>query len=1581
MPYIKCDQLPLRTLGRAGSFYVKILLDGDEKYRTARTKGQVPIVWSDICYLHHTLHRDKFMGSWKVVVGDLVETYASGIVFVAAIQTRRVLMAPPGPARITQKLRNVDAQETPITVTASIATTPQGIGAESTNQMRRPNTPAESQRSSGSVESTPSTTVTARSLMIPSAGDETTGDQTQRGDAFAQPSQIVSSSSTGANAIPLTLAPTGTAVTSHSSIDTARNNRTEVIRSARKRVDNIRSPPPIAGKLEQAFSTASDAADGLGDFSDTLGFLLSKLKVFVDVTDQLAEIHPYAKLAWSILSLVPKVVIAAKERDESLCDLMNTIEDVHSFAIDAEPIKAVGSQRKVLEDMSNLTIEAAYFIGKCTVDESFWKRMATLQFAGTDTIMVRYNSQFKALKTAFQEHAMVNIQIDTFRCLERVEDIGITVARGIADLDTRWRSELYKIVGHDSDLRGTESISRQWEHFILPMADSLSTIGPIVVVIDALDESGDVQSRVPLLERLASKASEFPSNFRILITARPEPDIWRAFSTAPHVQIKDLDTIDPAATEDDIAKFIMIQLASISTILNRKMPEAEWCGGLVAASDHLFQWADTACLAILHAKRGHLQTAILVDLIKNKRNLDELYTTILAREFEGDDETAMSCFRRVMGNVLAAKEPLSIQSHSELWLQSDPEDMVESIIGSLGSLLSGTNVRDVPIGALHTSFFDFLTDVDRSKIYYVDPQPRNQHLALACVRIMSTNLVFNICQLESSHQRNSAVLDLAARVRQHITPVLSYSCRFLGAHVTLTAQDQVLQDELKRFLHEQFLYWLEVLSLEGHMNEASRSLAAILAWTQNHGPDLTAFVKDTMKFVNVFAPLISESVPHIYLSALPFAPKSSLVARQYLIKYPSTLNLASGSLSNWPAALKVMEGHTDWVNAVAYSPDGQHIVSGSDDGSAWVRDAETGEAVAGPFECTSTVKAVVYSPNGKHIVVGCDDGGLRIIDAETGENVGGTLQGHTDCVRSVAYSPCGKFIASGSDDHTIRLWDTVTGICATTLLGHDGWVMAVAYSLDGKHIASGSRDRTIRVWDAETYKTVGVPFEGHTGGVSSVAFSPDSMHIVSGSWDTTIRVWDITGQLVAGPFGGHSRGINSVAYSKDGSFVATGSEDKTVRVLDSQTGVTVAGPLEGHSAAVRSVAFSPDGRCIVSGADDNTVRVWDAKSIGVAAKTVEERRGGVVLAIACSPDVRHIASGSQEGGIRIWNLETGELVWGSLEGHSDLVRSIAYSPDGKHVVSGSDDGTIRIWSGETGAIVAEPFRFHSGWVMAVAWSPDGKYIVSGSYDSTICIWDATVGKIVLGPLTGHSQAVASVAYSPDGKQIVSGSWDKTIRLWDGESGEMVSGPFGHSESVTSVAFSPDGQLVVSGSADKTVCVWDINTGQIAAGPFEGHSGEVNSVVYSPDGKYITSCSDDKTIRMWDVETGEIIAGPFTAHSWRVSSVAYSRDGKYLVSGSWDHTIRVWRVEQALAWANLSGSDIGSAGFRDDCPMDKGWVSTASGDLLFWVPSWHREGLFWPSNTAVIASNPTQLEMSRFVHGVRWQECKGPETAQ
>ncbi|MBE9086850.1 caspase family protein, partial [Tolypothrix sp. LEGE 11397] len=234
---------------------------------------------------------------------------------------------------------------------------------------------------------------------------------------------------------------------------------------------------------------------------------------------------------------------------------------------------------------------------------------------------------------------------------------------------------------------------------------------------------------------------------------------------------------------------------------------------------------------------------------------------------------------------------------------------------------------------------------------------------------------------------------------------------------------------------------------------------------------------------------------------------------------------------------------------------------------------------------TKSVSAVAFSPDGKYIVSGSVDHTLKLWD--TNGRLLYTLNGHTESVSALAFSPDGKYIVSGSGDKTLRLWD-INGKLLHTLNGHTESVSALAFSPDGKYIVSGSYDKTLRLWDinGKLLHTL----NGHTASVLALAFSPDGKYIVSGSVDHTLKLWDTNGRLLY-TLNGHTESVFALAFSPDGKYIVSGSGDNTLRLWDING--KLLHTLNGHTESVFALAFSPDGKYIVSGSYDKTLRLWD----------------------------------------------------------------------------------------------------------------------------------------------------------------------------------------------------------------------------------------------------------------------------------------------------------------------------------------------------------------------------------------------------
>jgi WD40 repeat protein len=611
--------------------------------------------------------------------------------------------------------------------------------------------------------------------------------------------------------------------------------------------------------------------------------------------------------------------------------------------------------------------------------------------------------------------------------------------------------------------------------------------------------------------------------------------------------------------------------------------------------------------------------------------------------------------------------------------------------------------------------------------------------------------------------------------------------------------------------------------------------------------------------------------------------------------------------------------HSGVIKSVAFGPDGKRIVTASADGTARVWEAATGKAVGQPLRHDGIVSSASFSPDGQWVVTASDDGTARVWEVATGKAVGQPLR-HDGLVFSASISPDGKWVITTSSDQTARLWEAATGKPVGQPLKHEKDVWHASFSPDGKRVVTASGDGTARVWEAATGQAVGQPLR-HDGSVTRAAFSPDGKWVVTACADGTARVWvAATGKPVGQPLR-HNGGVSSAAFSPDGKWVVTASADGTARIWDAATGKAVGQPLR-HDASVSSAAFSPDGIWVVTAGDDRTARVWEAAPGKAASEPL--RHDGSVTSAGVSPDGRWIVTASADHTARIWEAATGKAVGEPLR-HDGSVTRAAFSPNGKWVVTASSDGTARLWEAATGKAVGEPMR-HNGGVSSAAFSLDGRWVVTASWDGTARVWEAAAGKPLGQPLR-HDGAVNSAAFSPDGKWVVTAGADHTARIWESVTSEPLGQPLQHESYVWQAAFSPDGKWVVTASADGTARVWETQTGKAVGQPLH-HNGVVKSAAFGPDGQWVVTASADGTAQVWEAATGKEVGEPLR-HDGVVNSAVFSPDGKWVLTASADHTARVWEAAtgKAVGEPLQHNSDVLHAAFAPDGK----WVVTASND--------------------------------------------------
>ena len=423
------------------------------------------------------------------------------------------------------------------------------------------------------------------------------------------------------------------------------------------------------------------------------------------------------------------------------------------------------------------------------------------------------------------------------------------ICRQLALFDVQLRNSVLSAIGRGCG--SAQSLRMQARTMIVETAKDTEIVGPIVIVIDALDECGvdDVETepkRETLVRAIVEEFPALPPSIKVLITSRDEGVISQLMPKCSSCSRKRID--DTLGTEEDISAFVQHRMGQIRDMFC--LPE-DWPGvakerELAANAGGLFIWASVACAFI---QNGDDPVVQLVELLSSsdervaaEEKLDRLFLDVVRLSLPSDKGVRANNWNYVVACIVASMIPLTYPAiDSLLGLSPQQVGTVTLIDGRQIKLTTSyriiSSIRPIlridleikgVVRLIHKSVFDFLTG--RAEIpFRVDLPVQNNILAMRCLALMNQNLRYDICNIGDPSLMNSEVVGLRERIPECIPEALRYACRYFAAHLSGAPSPGLeLQNELDNFIGQKLLYWVEAMSLQDQLHGAEECLQTLL---------------------------------------------------------------------------------------------------------------------------------------------------------------------------------------------------------------------------------------------------------------------------------------------------------------------------------------------------------------------------------------------------------------------------------------------------------------------------------------------------------------------------------------------------------------------------------------------------------------------------------------------------------------------------------------------------------------------------------------------------------------------------------
>jgi WD40 repeat protein len=427
-----------------------------------------------------------------------------------------------------------------------------------------------------------------------------------------------------------------------------------------------------------------------------------------------------------------------------------------------------------------------------------------------------------------------------------------------------------------------------------------------------------------------------------------------------------------------------------------------------------------------------------------------------------------------------------------------------------------------------------------------------------------------------------------------------------------------------------------------------------------------------------------------------------------------------------------------------FSPDSQHLVMVSHNGSAKKYELGTGKLVKQYADQLGDPSSITFAPDNKKIALVLKKE-IVVWDNETGKELQRFNPGGEQEMNETAFTNNSKQLLITCDNNVTLVWDLEKQKVVQSLTGFLNLRDKGGITYDPNFI-----------WDMQIAKYI--RFKGN------LLISNDGKTLIKGKFGTKVKQWDIaTGKNVM-DFVGHSKAVLCYELSKDGKKLVTGGGDGKIILWDVATGDTIR-TIKAHREPILDIHFNSDETKVAASSWDARLITWDLGN----GKPVNffDFENNAALNIQWGQSDLYVFTG-QGKEVKMWELDTKTAVR-DFVGHSDVISSLRLNGDKQQLLSASWDGSIRLWNVGTG-LMEQKMLDHRGAVHVAIFGPEGKTIYSAGADRQIRVWDIATSKIIR-TFDGHKAEVASLVFSPDSKMLISHSVDGATKFWDLGSGK------------------------------------------------------------------------------------------------------------------------------------------------------------------------------------------------------------------